>query len=150
MLNRSLLLIALFAGCHDSGIPVTGDLSTVNSPLDLSASIDMTAIGQACTADDQCGASSYCRGELSVCKSQCQLTIGLATTGMCHRSCVGPNPACTCVDDADCPGFYTSCDLASGTCKTLAPPVCHAVCPAGCADSGDTQFGEVCICASCP
>ena len=101
-----------------------------------------------CTADIQCGANAYCRGLLNVCKNDCQLTIGTATTGTCHRSCV--NQSCACVDDSDCPGFYTSCDLPTQTCKSLAPPVCHSTCPAGCADGTELQYGEVCVCTTCP
>jgi hypothetical protein len=104
--------------------------------------------GTPCTTDGQCGANAYCQGVLTVCKTDCQLTIGTAATGACHRSCV--NQACACVDDTDCPGFYTSCDLTTHACKSLAPPVCHSTCPAGCTDSTATQYGEVCVCAACP
>ncbi len=102
-----------------------------------------------CTSDDQCGAHAYCRGLLQRCRSDCQLTIGTAAVGVCHRSCVGRDAHCACVDDTDCPGLFTSCDVPSGTCKTIAPPICHSQCPAGCADSSDVQYGEICICSSC-
>jgi hypothetical protein len=104
----------------------------------------------ACSSDDQCGGQEYCRGMLQVCGSQCQLTIGTLQTGVCHRSCVGRDAHCTCVDDSDCPGFFTTCDVASGTCKSAAPPVCHASCPAGCTDTSDKQSGEICVCNACP
>jgi hypothetical protein len=104
--------------------------------------------GAGCTDDSQCGANAYCRGLLSVCKGDCQLTIGTAIACACHRSCL--NQACACADDTDCPGFYTSCDLASHACKTLAPPICHSNCPTACTHATDTQYGEVCLCGACP
>ncbi len=107
------------------------------------------AVPVACTADDQCGANAYCEGQLKVCRNDCQLTIGTSTTGVCHRSCVGPDAPCSCVDDADCPGFFTSCDLATGTCKSIEPPICHSACPAGCTDATDLQYGEICVCSLC-
>ncbi len=109
----------------------------------------LCASSSACTSDQQCGAQAYCQGLVSVCSTDCQLTIGTAATGTCHRSCVGQNAPCSCVDDADCPGLFTSCDLATGQCKTIAPPICHAQCPAGCADESNTQYGEICVCSSC-
>jgi hypothetical protein len=106
--------------------------------------------GTSCTSDDQCGAHAYCRGLLAVCRTDCQLTIGTSSTGVCHRSCVGRDAHCTCTEDADCPGEFTSCDRASGTCQTIAPPICSATCPAGCTQATDAQFGPICVCSACP
>jgi hypothetical protein len=102
-----------------------------------------------CTSDDQCGLHAYCRGALTFCSSQCQLAIGTAGIGICHRSCVGRDAHCACADDSDCPGFFTSCDRSTGNCVSAAPPVCHAECPACCAEASDIQYGEICICGSC-
>ncbi len=101
-----------------------------------------------CASDAECGAGAYCRGLLNVCKTDCQLTIGTATTGSCHRSCL--DQSCSCVDDSDCPGRFSSCNTTTHTCMTLQPPICHSTCPAGCTDAMDAQYGEVCVCASCP
>lgn len=109
-----------------------------------------SSVTVACTADDQCGAHAYCQGLLKVCRSDCQLSIGTTTTGTCHRDCVGRDAHCSCVDNADCPGLFTSCDLPTGNCKSVQPPICHGLCPAGCTDATDLEYGEFCICNLCP
>jgi hypothetical protein len=139
-------VVPLHCACSGANpVCTNGQWVCPSSCSDGGSSADLST---GCTADDQCGANAYCKGLLNVCKNDCQLTIGTATTGTCHRSCV--NQACACVDDSDCPGFYTSCDLPTQMCKSLAPPVCHSTCPTGCTDGTALQYGEVCICAMCP
>ena len=102
-----------------------------------------------CSSDGECGAGNYCNGLLSVCKGDCQYTIGVAAVGTCHRSC--DSGSCQCTTNADCPGAFTSCDVPSGVCKTIAPPICHApACPSGCTESTNAQSGPICVCNSCP
>lgn len=99
-----------------------------------------------CTSDAACGPDAYCKGFLDVCLTDCQLTIGTPKTGSCHRSCLSGN--CDCVDDADCPGPYSSC--IQGACRTLQPPICNAPgCPAGCRVSSAAQYGTLCTCDFC-
>jgi hypothetical protein len=140
MTTRLFCLSLLLAGCNHDG------LASMSS--DLGGCADTAHCLTPCTSDSGCDAQSYCRGGLSACTAQCQLTIGVAATGSCHRSCVDKH--CQCADDSDCPGFYTSCDPTTHSCITQSPPVCHANCPAGCTPARDTQYGETCVCSQCP
>jgi hypothetical protein len=133
--------------CRSGDVPVFASASQACCAIGCVAGIKCPIVNAGCSSDAECGAGAYCRGLLMRCSSMCQLALGTAATGMCHRSCVGG--ACSCADDSDCPGAFTSCDLSTGKCKTIAPPVCHANCPSQCTDSTDAQYGEICICPSC-
>jgi hypothetical protein len=141
LMARILLLVALLAcvGCHTSGLGIGDpgvDLGSVSS-----------ATGSACSRDNECGVDAYCKDLLDVCAQDCQLAIGTARPGSCHRDCTGGS--CRCGDDADCPGLFASCDRAAGRCVSNPAPICHGACPPGCSDETNLQYSEHCVCAQC-
>jgi hypothetical protein len=166
----TLLFLLAITGCARSGLrngngnsyqpladmSTTGDLALADMSTtgdlalaDMSTTGDLALAGSNCTSDNQCGHGAYCRGLLDVCDRDCQYVLGVeAGSGACHRSCMDGH--CSCVEDADCPGAFASCDATSHRCVVESPPICTAPsCPSGCTEGTLDQYGYVCYCLAC-
>ncbi len=97
-----------------------------------------------CTTDAECGVHAYCELALDSCSTG--IDTYTATSGHCHRDCMGG--ACACQSDADCPSSVCH----SGVCLTPVDQLCPtAPCTAECPLANLAQEGcPICLCAVCP